>query len=692
MLKKSVHGFFNNGLSEVNSVKPHKLLDFQVSQFGNPSMDCLAGCFFDNLPDHAVNQACSRPAADKFPDQLIRTARLRRGRLNWMKTGAFLEEGTIWFRVWAPKAGEVKLVISAPGPSRIIKMNREDFGYWSVSYSEAGAGARYAFLVDGVERADPASHFQPLGVEGPSECVDHCAFLWNDGGWEGIEPAQMVIYEIHAGAFTPEGDLDAIIPRLDDLRDLGVNAIELMPVAQFPGSRNWGYDGVFPFSVQNTYGGPDALKRLVNACHRTGISVILDVVYNHFGPEGNYISEFGPYLNDRYKTPWGAALNFDGPQSDHVRDFFIENALHWFENYHLDGLRLDAVHAIIDMSANPFLKELKKKIARHSFEKGRTFYLFAESDLNDTKVVCSGEYAYGLDALWCDDFHHSVHALMTGEREGYYADFGRASDLVKSLRDGYVYTGQYSAYRERSFGSPSAHIPRERFIVFTQNHDQTGNRLLGERLSNLTSFEGLKLSAGILLLSPYIPLLFMGEEYGEEAPFLYFVSHSDKGLTDAIREGRKREFAEFNWKAEPPAPERPETFRSSKINWNSRLEGRNNILLNLYRTLIRIRREVRSLDMSGGGIVDSWCLEDERVVLLSRQTEGGGAFAAFNFNKNAVRVNYPLPQGRWALALDSSGAEWDGPGSILPGVSGTEQEIELNPLSFALYLKERSFG
>src|SRR3990172_6337523 len=461
--------------------------------------------------------------------------RFKRRRHNRMKTGAFLKDGSAWFRVWAPKAGEVKLRISAPGPSRVLEMDREDLGYWSVSCADALAGARYSFLLEGKERADPPSHYQPLGVEGPSEVVDHGSFRWDDLGWEGIEPGRMVIYEIHTGAFTPEGSLDAIIPRLDDLRDLGVNAIELMPMAQFPGDRNWGYDGGFPYSVHDTYGGP-------------------------------------------------AALNFDGPQSDQVREFFFENALHWFENYHLDGLRLDAVHAIIDMSANPFLRALRKKVARYSFEKGRAFYLFAESDLNDTKVVCSGEYAYGLDAHWCDDFHHSVHALITGERSGYYADFGRASHLVKSLREGYVYTGQYSAYRQRSFGSPSAHLPRERFIVFAQNHDQVGNRPLGERLTGLTTFDGLKLSAGVPLLSPFIPLIFMGEEYGEEAPFLYFVSHSDSCLTDAIREGRKKEFGEFNRKTEPPAPESPDTFHSSKLNRGAREGRRNNMLLNLYRT------------------------------------------------------------------------------------------------------------
>ncbi|MBW7957656.1 MAG: malto-oligosyltrehalose trehalohydrolase [Deltaproteobacteria bacterium] len=608
-----------------------------------------------------------------------------------MEIGANIEGAGCRFTVWAPEASVLCLVIQAAGEDswRAVQMERDGSGYWSALVPGAGAGSRYRFSPDGRERADPASHYQPLGVKGPSEVVDHASFQWDDGAWKAPSPADMVIYEVHPGTFTREGDLLSIIPRLASLRDLGVNALELMPVAQFPGERNWGYDGVFPFSVQNTYGGPDALKRLVNECHSQGMAVILDVVYNHFGPEGNYIGEFGPYFTDRYRTPWGDAVNFDGRGSDHVREFFIKNALHWFERYHIDALRLDAIHAIIDMSANPFLRALRDRVAEYSSGKGRAFLLFAESDLNDTRAVSKGEYGLGLDALWSDDFHHSVHALITGERGGYYADFGEVRHLAKAMNDGFTYSGQYSAYRGRSFGSPSAGVPKDRFIVSVQNHDQVGNRMLGDRLSRLASFEGLKLAAGLLLLSPYVPLLFMGEEYGEEAPFLYFIDHRGKELVRAVREGRKKEFEAFKWDADPPDPASIETFLESKIDWEKRGAGRQKTLLELYRTLIMLRREFPAL--AAGGTVRATALEDEKTMLLSREAKGERVFAVFNFSRDEARIRRPLTEGRWARVLDSSCKEWDGPGSLLPAsmeAGVTDGDFVLHPESFVLYAKE----
>ncbi len=376
----------------------------------------------------------------------------------------------------------------------------------------------------------------------------------------------MIMYELHAGTFIPEGTFDAVIPGLDHLKDLGINATDIMPVAQFPGERNWGYDGVYPFAVQNSYGGPDGLKRIVNECHTKGIAVILDVIYNHLGPEGNYLRDYGPYFTDRYKTPWGQAINFDGPYSNEVRNFFIENALSWLKNYHIEGLRIDAIHGIYDMSAQPFLPELAERVEEFSQQEGRKFYLIAESDLNNSYALRPRDSGgSGLDALWCDDFHHALHTLLTGETDGYYVDFGKIGHLVKSFREGFVYSGQYSAFRKRNHGNSSADIPPDRFVVFSQNHDQTGNRLKGERLSSLVSFESLKLAAGVVLLSPYIPLIFMGEEYGETAPFLFFISHSDPELIKAVRQGRKDEFKTFNWKDEPPDPQDIETFMRSKL-------------------------------------------------------------------------------------------------------------------------------
>lgn len=609
-----------------------------------------------------------------------------------MKTGpSYLGDGRCEFLVWAPKAKEMGLKFSLPEDDgwSFASMEPLDFGYWSASVEGVWPGTRYFYLLDGRERPDPASHFQPLGVNGPSEVVDHASFKWTDNGWENIPPASMVIYELHTGAFTTEGRLDSIIKRLDDLKDLGINAVELMPVAQFPGERNWGYDGVFPFAVQNTYGGPEALKKLVDECHARGMTVILDAVYNHFGPEGNYALEFGPYLTDAYRTPWGMAMNFDGPESDHVRNFFIENALHWFERYHLDGLRLDAIHAIIDTSAVPFLKVLRRKVGEYAISKGRPFYLFAENDLNDTRAVSDDEHSFGLDGLWCDDFHHCLHALLTGEQDGYYADFGAPWQMVKSMNEGFAYSGQYSRYRQRSFGSRSIHIPRDRFIVFSQNHDQVGNRLLGERLSALVPFEGLKLASGALLLSPYIPLIFMGEEYGEDAPFLYFVSHEGEELTQAVRDGRKKEFSAFMRGAEPPSPDDSATFERSILAWEKREEGSHAVLLNLYKTLIRIRREVSALSPATSS-VHAWGLEEEKTIFLKKEFEGSSTFATFNFNSDARLLKMPFPEGRWVKALDSAEEAWEGPGSTLPGVAEAQAETVMSALSFALYIKAAS--
>ncbi len=609
-----------------------------------------------------------------------------------MEIGANIEGAGCRFTVWAPGASALGLLIqdAGYGPWRAVPMERGGSGYWSVFVPGAGAGSRYRFSLDGRERADPASHFQPLGVDGPSEVVDHASFHWDEGGWKGLRQTEMVVYEVHAGTFTPSGDLASVISRLAPLRDLGVNSLELMPIAQFPGERNWGYDGVFPFAVQNTYGGPLALKMLVNECHRHGMGVVLDVVYNHFGPEGNYIGEFGPYFTDRYRTPWGDAVNFDGRGSDHVREFFIANALHWFERYRIDALRLDAVHAVIDMSANPFLRALSDRVAEYSSQKGRLFGLIAESDLNDTRAVSKGEHGWGLDAVWSDDFHHSVHALITGERGGYYADFGEVRHLAKAVNEGFTYTGQYSSYRGRSFGSPSARVPKDRFVVSVQNHDQVGNRMLGERLSRLASFEGLKLAAGLLLLSPFVPLIFMGEEYGEDAPFLYFIDHRGDELVRAVRNGRKKEFEAFEWETEPPDPASPGTFLASRVDWEKRGSGRHKTLLGLYGTLIRLRRELPSLAI-GTGRVEATALDEEKVMLLSREAGGDAAFAIFNFSRGEARIMGRLPEGKWARAIDSSGKEWDGPGSLLPAsVEANDQafDMALPPLSFALYTKE----
>jgi maltooligosyltrehalose trehalohydrolase len=422
-------------------------------------------------------------------------------------------DGSCRFRVWAPYAGSVDLRLVQP-EELVVSMEQDARGFFDVTVPDVRAGARYLFRLDGdLERPDPASRSQPEGVHGPSEVVDPTAFDWTDGAWFGHALADYVIYELHVGTFTDEGTFDAIIPHLDGLRDLGVTMIELMPVAQFPGARNWGYDGVALFAVQDSYGGPDGLRRLVDACHARGLGVILDVVYNHLGPEGNYLRDFGPYFTDHYSTPWGDAVNFDRAGSDQVRAFFVENALHWLDEYHVDAFRLDAVHAIFDQSATHFLEEYTTAVHEYAERAGRRVAVIAESDLNDARLIRSREAGgYGMDAQWTDDFHHALHALLTGERDGYYRDYGSAAHLARAMSRGFVLTGQYSEYRDRRHGASHGLADGRRFVVCSQNHDQVGNRALGDRLSTNLDLAQLKLAAGAILLTPFTPMLFMGEE------------------------------------------------------------------------------------------------------------------------------------------------------------------------------------
>ena len=437
----------------------------------------------------------------------------------------YLGNGKTRFEVWAPLASRVDLHILSP-KDRIVAMEPRARGYHEIVADKVAPGSRYFYRFNDKERPDPASRFQPEGVHGPSEVVK-TDFRWQDRNWFGPELKDYVIYELHVGAFTPEGTFDAIIPRLEYLKELGITAVELMPVAQFPGARNWGYDGVAPFAPQNSYGGPEGLKQLVDACHENGLAVVLDVVYNHLGPEGNYLGEFGAYFTDRYHTPWGWAVNFDGPDSDEVRKYFIQNALYWVGEFHIDALRLDAVHAILDHSPRPFLLELGEAVHREAGRIHRRIYLMPESADNDARLLRARELGgFALDAQWNDDFHHCLHVLLTGERSGYYEDYSRVDQLAKSFRQGFVYSGEYSGFRKRRHGSPAGDIPAERFVVFSQNHDQVGNRMFGDRLCRLAGFEGAKLAAGAVLLSPFVPLLFMGEEYGETAPFPWHASTS----------------------------------------------------------------------------------------------------------------------------------------------------------------------
>ncbi len=507
----------------------------------------------------------------------------------------FQADGSVEWRVWAPRSERVALVIgSEADQQREIIMTPEPFGFHAVRQAKISDGTRYSYkLADGNAFPDPASRSQPDGVHRPS-AVFSPAFYWTDGRWPGVDRRDLVFYELHVGTFTCEGTFDAIIPRLDELKSLGVTAVELMPIAQFPGERNWGYDGVYPYAPQNSYGGPRALQRLVDSAHACGLALFLDVVYNHLGPEGCYVNQFGPYFTDHYHTPWGSAINFGDAQSDPVRQFFIDNAVTWIRDFHIDGLRLDAVHAIYDASAQHILAEISTAVHNAGREQNRTVHVVAESNLNDVRIVTPVDRGgYGLDGAWSDDFHHAVHALLTGERDGYYQDFGKPEQLVKALDSVYVYDGCYSPFRRRRHGETVGHTDRTKFVVALQNHDQIGNRALGDRLTTLLPPTAQRLAVGLVFLSPFVPLLFMGEEYGETRPFPFFCSFGDAELVEAIREGRKREFADlaFKWHHEIPDAQSPQTFESAKLEWSWPEGSPQFKLRRLYQDLLRARRE-----------------------------------------------------------------------------------------------------
>jgi maltooligosyltrehalose trehalohydrolase len=598
----------------------------------------------------------------------------------------YLGNGQCQFTVWAPMRSQVALHLVSP-QDKVIPMQKDERGYWTVTV-DATPGTLYFYQLDGdTDRPDPASQHQPKDVHGPSEVVDHSAFKWTDQAWKGVPLEEMIIYELHVGTFTEEGTFEAIIPRLADLKELGVNAIEIMPIAQFPGNRNWGYDGAYPYAALHGYGGPEGLKTLVNASHEAGISVILDVVYNHMGPEGNYLRDYAPvYFTEKYRTFWGAALNFDDSYSDEVRNFFLENAVFWLDKYHIDGLRLDAIHAIYDLSAKPFLQEVADAVEARVSQPTYKRFLIAESELNDTKVLSPKETGgFGLDAQWCDDFHHCVHTLLTGEKLSYYSDFGTIKDMEKAMRQGFVYDGTYSVHRHRRHGNSPAERPAKQFVICIQNHDQVGNRLDAERLSTLTTYEGLKLAAATMLLSPFVPMLFMGEEYGEEAPFQYFVSHTDPDLIEAVRKGRQEEFKSFNWDKEAPDPEGMEVFNQSKLNWDKAKQGKHGVLRSLYQRLIQLRKDVQALANLDKHRLAVSSLDTANLLTLHRSSDSDQIFSLLNFDKEVVTLTPQVPQANWQKILDSADTEWEGPGSELPAQLQAGQSLTIQPLSFVVY-------
>ena len=568
------------------------------------------------------------------------------------------------YRVWAPRA--LQVVVRVNGDDHA--MSRDADGWWT---SERGMeeGDLYGYLVDGEGPfPDPRSAYQPFGVHGLSQCVDHERFAWTDAGWQAPPLASAVVYEMHVGTFSAAGTFEGAQAHLQHLVDLGVTHVELMPVAEFSGRRGWGYDGVDLFAPHDAYGHPDDLKRLVDACHARGLAVLLDVVYNHLGPAGNYLGRFGPYFNQRYHTPWGAAINLDAAGSDQVRRFFCDNALMWLRDYHVDGLRLDAVHALIDTSATHLLEQLADEVERFSAAAGRHLVLIAESDLNDPRIVRRRDVGgYGIDAQWSDDFHHALHSVLTGERSGYYEDFGTMGHLVAALRQGFVYAGTYSRHRQRVHGRRIGDLPGWRLVVAAQNHDQVGNRAMGDRLSHLVSHERLMIVAALLLTSPFVPMLFQGEEWGASTPFLYFTAHDDPELGAQVSAGRRREFAAFGWDpASIPDPQSPATFERSCLRWAEREQPGHAELLAWHRQLIALRREHAAL--RDGRVHAVLAAPDESQQCLT--VRRGDIVVACNFSERAARLDVP---GGSRLLLASGSA-----------ITVADRVLDLAPVSVAV--------
>lgn len=588
-------------------------------------------------------------------------------------------------RVWAPLKKKVEIVVHRDDERHYTAMQKDERGYWSATLENVFPGTKYRFRLDGNdEYADPASVCQPDGIHGPSEITDR-HYTWTDEEWKGLQMDELIIYELHTGTFTPEGTFEGVIGKLDYLKELGITAIELMPVGQFPGTRNWGYDVAFPFAVQHSYGGMNGLKELVNEAHRKGIAVILDVVYNHTGPEGSVLNQYGPYFTGKYKTPWGPAGNFDDSWSFGMRQYCLQNAALWLDECHIDGLRVDAVHAIFDTSAKHFAQEMKEMATETEKKTGRKKLLIAEIDLNNPVYINPAELGgYGWDGQWIDEFHHAIHSVLTKETNGYYSDFGDMQHIERGFRDTYVYSGQYSTHRKKEFGVP-VHNPCSQFVVFAQNHDQVGNRMLGERLTAQLSAEALKLVAAAVLLSPYVPLLFMGEEYGEKNPFCFFCDHSLPELKEQIQRSRKEEFSYFGWESDPPDPFADATFTGCRLSWNAGSDQQAATLLRLYQYLIRLRKTHPALQPRDRASMTVYPVQDTSVLAFERRSDPGGLLVVLNFGNDQQSFRSAGFTGK--KILDTAAAEWNGPGEHAPSELRAGESVFLHPLSALAFEK-----
>jgi maltooligosyltrehalose trehalohydrolase len=553
------------------------------------------------------------------------------------------------FQVWAPYAQTVEVQI---GDQR-FPMTAGTHAWWSAEVGSAGPGTDYGFVIDGIEPPlpDPRTRWQPNGVHGLSRVVEDSSFQWTDGSWQSPPLSSALIYELHLGTFSPEGTLRAAEGHLDYLKDLGVTHVELMPIANFPGKRGWGYDGVNLYAIFNPYGEPDDLKHFVNTAHSKGLAVLLDVVYNHLGPVGNYLGKFGPYFTDSHSTPWGGAVNFEEAGSTEVKRYLIDNALMWLGDYHIDGLRLDAVHAFNDRSAIHFLELLAGDVRRLEAKLGKHFVLIAESDLNDPRLVKAEEAGgFGLDAQWSDDFHHALFSVISGERNGYYSDFGTLAQLAKALRCVFVYDGTYSEHRGRKHGREVVGLSAHRFIGFVQNHDQVGNRAQGERMHHESGEGRAKIAAALVITAPFVPMLFQGEEFGTSSPFLYFTDYEDPELGRAITEGRVKEFVSFGWSPDQsPDPQKEETFASSRLQWSEINQEPQASLLRWYKNLIRLRRTWAELSDGNLNAVNVRFDEAAQWLVLER----GRLSIACNFGDNPAELEIGT-SAELLLASDNS--------------------------------------
>lgn len=590
------------------------------------------------------------------------------------RVGATYVEGQgTYIRLWAPEKEHAEIEFIGGAKTALAKGND---GYFTGHFSDVKPGTRYYFHIDGKRIPDPASRFQPEGVRGPSEILDE-DFSWTDKSWASISSTEWVIYEIHPGTFSEKHNFDGVIDDLPRLKELGINCLEIMPVSQFSGGRNWGYDGVFPHSVQNTYGGPEGLKRLVDTAHAQGFAIILDVVYNHIGPEGNVLFGTAPYTQTKYATPWGDALNYDGEYSDDVRRYFLQTVWQWLTEYHFDGLRLDAVQTILDTSPIPFLQEVSLLKKEAEKQRGQKLVLIAETDMNDPRVLEPREKnGMGFDGHWADDLHHTLHVTLTGETSGYYSAYtGGAEQLAKIYNQGVAYAYEYSPFHKRFHGRGYDHIEKHRLIVETQNHDQVGNRMMGERLSQLVDFEKLKLAAAAVLLSPFMPFLFMGEEFASEQPFLYFISHEDPKLLEAVRKGRANEWKSFGWDKEPPDPGAEETFNACVLKDKKAFSEKGKIMQSYYRNLIALSKSIRtsiltvSYNNQGNFITLNYKKpDDEKIVVLS-------------FNSSAI--DYTLSSDNsWECILNSASFQ---PGQEEPQSLKVAEKVKIAPYSAQVF-------